>query len=273
VTHTQRYESHRPQAGGQRLRHRQLTAGLGGIYIEIAGPTRRGRPCRHRPGQGRIYRGGWAPRVSPCRARPRFGVITATPATSPNASGGGAQDLTARNLERAPGNIGAAPRSRAGRTPRSPHSCSSAAPQSPITCGKCSSSSASRRATSSHAPSPAEAIAGRLSSWPVTTIDTDGCGNTLWNGLEMLLPLVFPIILLPPQAPALRDRGRAYSGSFCVEARPSRKGRWSPSPRVAITGYRRPRKERGGNPRATREIHSPFPRRNCQGRRLGCPAD
>jgi hypothetical protein len=70
--------------------------------------------------------------------------------------------------------------------------CSSAARPSPTTCGKCSSSSASPRATSSSASSPAEAIARpaiRLAiHWPVTTIDPDGCALKRTGSSVLVVP-------------------------------------------------------------------------------------
>jgi hypothetical protein len=67
-------------------------------------------------------------------------------------------------------------------------------------------SSPARRARARLRPSQRALLAALAAGWIVTVIGgyalgwswTGYAGNTLWNWLGMLLPLVFPIILLPP---------------------------------------------------------------------------
>jgi hypothetical protein len=63
-----------------------------------------------------------------------------------------------------------------------------------------------RRANTRLRPAQEALLAAVAAGWIVTVIGgyalgwswTGYAGNTLWDWLEMLLPLVFPIILLPP---------------------------------------------------------------------------
>jgi hypothetical protein len=63
-----------------------------------------------------------------------------------------------------------------------------------------------RRAKTGLRPAQQALFAALAAGWAATVIGgyalhwswTGYAGNTLWNWLEMLLPLVFPIILLPP---------------------------------------------------------------------------